>query len=176
MFHGGLTRIMEKSIFGFNIAFLKQVNSLMGDSNIEELEIEEGDSMYLRISKEKPAAGKAEIPHPLPENTAQTTLDQAKAVNNAHEAPEKNPYDDESKYCKILSPVIGTFYEAPNPQSPPFVKRGDTVSKDTTVCIVEAMKIMNEIKAEIEGRIVEIFKSNGSPVHSGEAMFLIELK
>ncbi len=169
---------MEKDICGFNITFLKQVNNLMMDSNIQELEIEEGDSLYLRISKKKSVIDKSEYNgQPELQDIIQAPAEahQKPQVQTNQEKPVKSKYDDETKYYRIKSPVIGTFYEAPAPQSPPYVKPGDTVSKDTTVCIVEAMKIMNEIKADVQGRIVEIFKSNGSPVQSGEALYLIEL-
>lgn len=169
---------MEKNICGFNITFLKQVNNLMEDSNIQELEMEEGDSLYLRISKKKPvqtarqefysrSSGEADFQAEAP-----VIKEEAKA---APEIPAVSQYDDETRYFKIKSPVIGTFYESPTPQSPPYVRPGDKVSKDTTVCIVEAMKIMNEIKADARGKIIEIFKANGSPVQSGEPLYLIEL-
>jgi acetyl-CoA carboxylase biotin carboxyl carrier protein len=169
---------MEKNICGFNITFLKQVNNLMEDSNIQELEMEEGDSLYLRISKKKPVqtARMEYSSRPTDETGFQEEAQAAKEAAGA--VPVINAvskYDDESKYYKIKSPVIGTFYESPTPQSPPYVKTGDKVSADTTVCIVEAMKIMNEIKADTQGKIIEVYKANGSPVLSGEPLYLIEL-
>ena len=71
----------------------------------------------------------------------------------------------------IESPIVGTFYAAPSPDSPTFVKVGDTVSEDTTLCIVEAMKVMNEIKAEVSGEITEILVEDGSPVEFGQPLF-----
>ena len=74
----------------------------------------------------------------------------------------------------IDSPIVGTFYTSPNPESGPFVKVGDTVTEDTVVCIVEAMKVMNEIKAETTGTIVEVCSSNGQAVEFGQPLFKIK--
>ena len=74
----------------------------------------------------------------------------------------------------IDSPMVGTFYRAPSPESPPFVNVGDRVSPDTVLCIIEAMKVMNEIKAETEGVITEVLAENGKPVQFGEPMFRME--
>lgn len=76
---------------------------------------------------------------------------------------------------EITSPMVGTFYTSEKPDSPPFVKPGDQVTADTTVCIIEAMKVFNEIKAESQGEIVEILVENGTPVQFGEPLFLIKL-
>jgi acetyl-CoA carboxylase biotin carboxyl carrier protein len=149
----------------------------MEDSNIQELEMEEGDSLYLRISRKKPVqtAGQEFYSRASGEDFQAAAPVIRKEDKAAPEIPAESQYDDETRYCKIKSPVIGTFYESPTPQSPPYVRPGDKVSKDTTVCIVEAMKIMNEIKADAQGKIIEIFKTNGSPVLSGEPLYLIEL-
>jgi acetyl-CoA carboxylase biotin carboxyl carrier protein len=75
---------------------------------------------------------------------------------------------------KIVSPMVGTFYSAPNPESGPFVKVGDKVGKDSVVCIVEAMKLFNEIEAEVSGEIVEILVESGQLVEYGQPMFLVK--
>lgn len=74
----------------------------------------------------------------------------------------------------VTSPFVGTFYRAPSPDAPPFVDLGDTVQKGQTLCIVEAMKLMNEIEAEVSGKIVEIYVENAQPVEFGEPLFRIE--
>lgn len=76
---------------------------------------------------------------------------------------------------EIKSPIVGTFYSAASPESPIFVKEGDKVTPDTVVCIVEAMKVMNEIKAEMSGTIKKVLVENGSPVQFGEPLFLVEV-
>jgi len=77
-------------------------------------------------------------------------------------------------YKEITSPMVGTFYTAPSPEAPAYVKVGDTVSEGTVICIVEAMKVMNEIKAEISGTVVEICAENGKPVQYGQPLFRIK--
>ena len=75
---------------------------------------------------------------------------------------------------EIKSPMVGTFYEAPSPESPAFVKVGQTVTPDTVVCIIEAMKVMNEVKAEVSGTIAEICAENGKPVQFGQPLFRLQ--
>jgi acetyl-CoA carboxylase biotin carboxyl carrier protein len=72
---------------------------------------------------------------------------------------------------EIPSPMVGTFYSSPSPESPPFVKVGQKVTPDTVVCIIEAMKVMNEIKAEVSGTVTEVAAENGQPVQFGQALF-----
>lgn len=93
--------------------------------------------------------------------------------------PEKTPPSEEKKeeidknMVEIKSPMVGTFYRAPSPESPPYVQVGDRVNPDTILCIVEAMKLMNEIKAELSGTILDILVENGQPVEYGQPMFKI---
>jgi len=76
---------------------------------------------------------------------------------------------------EIVAPMIGTFYAASAPDSPPFVDIGQEVTEEDTVCIIEAMKIMNEIKADVKGKIVKVLAENGKPVEFGQPLFLVEL-
>ena len=80
----------------------------------------------------------------------------------------------ESKYIEITSPIIGTFYRKPSPDKPVFVEVGDNVSPDTVVCMVEAMKLFNEIEAEVSGKIVKILLEDGTPVEFGQPLFLVD--
>ena len=90
-------------------------------------------------------------------------------------APAAAPAASESNnYKEITSPMVGTFYAAPSPEAPNYVKVGDTISEGTVVCIIEAMKVMNEIKAEVSGTIVEIAAENGKPVQFGQALFRLK--
>ena len=90
-------------------------------------------------------------------------------------AEEKKRLDEESEVGLhiITSPIVGTFYRSPNPESGPFVNEGDRVSKGKVLCIIEAMKLMNEIESEIDGTIVKIYPSNGQPVEYGEKLFAV---
>ena len=82
--------------------------------------------------------------------------------------------DDSSKYVQITSPMIGTFYRAANPESAPFAKVGDTVKAGQAVCIVEAMKLFNEIESDVNGTIVKVLVDNAQPVEYGQPLFLVD--
>jgi acetyl-CoA carboxylase biotin carboxyl carrier protein len=82
--------------------------------------------------------------------------------------------DDAGRYVKVESPIVGTFYRRPSPDAEPFVKEGDVVAKGDTLCIIEAMKLMNEIEATTAGRIVKVKSSEGQVVEFGECLFLID--
>jgi len=84
------------------------------------------------------------------------------------------PKEDSSKYVEVKAPIVGTFYRAPSPEAEPFVKEGDVVKKGQVLCIIEAMKLMNEIESEVAGVVRKILVSNGEPVEYGQALFLIE--
>ncbi len=75
---------------------------------------------------------------------------------------------------KLVAPMVGTFYQAPSPEADPYVSVGDTVEEETVVCIIEAMKVMNEIKAEMKGKVVEVLVNNGEAVEYGQPLFIIE--
>ena len=90
-------------------------------------------------------------------------------------APAAAPVAKEtSNFIEITSPMVGTFYSAPSPDSPPYVTVGQDVSEDTVVCLIEAMKVMNEIKAEIRGVVAEIVAENGKPVQFGQVLFRLK--
>jgi len=87
---------------------------------------------------------------------------------------EHTTKEDTSKYIEITSPIIGTFYRKPSPDKPVFIEVGDTVNADTIVCIVEAMKLFNEIESEVSGKIVKILVEDGTPVEFGQPLFLVD--
>ncbi|WP_428328337.1 acetyl-CoA carboxylase biotin carboxyl carrier protein [Mucilaginibacter sp.] len=89
-------------------------------------------------------------------------------------APAAQPVDDTSKYVTIKSPMIGTFYRSASPEKPLFVNVGDEIKTGSVLCIIEAMKLFNEIEAEISGRIVKILVDNASPVEYDQPLFLVE--
>jgi len=89
-------------------------------------------------------------------------------------APSKEPETAKSKYIEIKAPMVGTFYRAPAPDAPPFVEKGNTIEPGQVICIIEAMKLMNEIKSEVKGKVVDIQVENAQPVEFGHVLFLIE--
>lgn len=84
------------------------------------------------------------------------------------------PTEDAGKYVEVKSPMIGTFYRSPNPDSPPFVAVGDKIEKGQPVCIIEAMKLFNEIESEVSGTIVKVMVENASPVEYDQVLFLVD--
>jgi acetyl-CoA carboxylase biotin carboxyl carrier protein len=119
----------------------------------------------VKVVRGGPAAGPAVYVQPA---AAQAAPAPAAAPAAAGPAPAK-----ESRGIEIPSPMVGTFYRSPSPDASPYVEVGDRIGKDTPVCIVEAMKVMNEIKAEVDGEILEILVQNGEPVEFGQPLFLV---
>jgi acetyl-CoA carboxylase biotin carboxyl carrier protein len=103
----------------------------------------------------------------LPQQSAQTT-------ENIATAPKTENVASNPNHIEIKSPIVGTFYEAPAPGAEPFVREGDIVKKGKTLCIIEAMKIMNEIEAEFDCKIVKKVGVNAEPVEYGETIFIVE--
>ncbi len=104
---------------------------------------------------------------PMGTPVAQAPVETSKPV-------EDSTKEDTSKYIEITSPIIGTFYRKPSPDKPVFVEVGDIVSEDSIVCIVEAMKLFNEIESEVSGKIVKVLVEDGTPVEFGQPIFLVE--
>lgn len=98
----------------------------------------------------------------------------APAATPAAPATEAPKEADNSSYIEIKSPMVGTFYRSPSPDKPVYVKVGDVITKESVVCIVEAMKLFNEIEAEVSGKIVKILVDDASPVEYGQALFLVD--
>jgi acetyl-CoA carboxylase biotin carboxyl carrier protein len=146
---------------------LKALLRLMEGNDVEELEVEEG-GRRIRIRRRPgqvltPPA--AMIPAPPIATSGGATATPLPPTAAALEAAGLIPLE---------SPMVGTFYRAPAPGAEPYVKEGDVVHKGTVVCIIEAMKLMNEIESEVKGRIARIMVENGQPVEFGQTLFLIE--
>jgi acetyl-CoA carboxylase biotin carboxyl carrier protein len=113
-----------------------------------------------------PAQAPAPIPAPAPAS--------APAPAEAAPAPEASKADECPGCVEIRAPIVGTFYRAPAPDAPPYVKEGDRVEKGQVLCIIEAMKLMNEIESEVSGIVKKILVENGEPVEYGQPLFLIQ--
>ncbi|OEK05355.1 acetyl-CoA carboxylase biotin carboxyl carrier protein [Roseivirga misakiensis] len=132
----------------------------------EEFKIEVRRDAEATVVAAAPAAPVAAAPAPAPA---------APAPAAAPEAPAAKPAgEDTSKYVEIKSPMIGTFYRTPKPEDPPFVSVGDTVGNGDKVCIIEAMKLFNEIESEVSGTIVKVLVENASPVEYDQPLFLVD--
>lgn len=151
---------------------LKRLVQLMNENGLVELEIEqEGSRISLRKAGAYASApvylpGAAAPPPPSMGAAAATPLPEA-----AGGAPGPAPAGTRD----ILSPMVGTFYRRPSPDASPFVQVGDRLGKDTVVCIVEAMKLNNEIKAEFEGELLEVLAEDGEPVEFDQPLFRVKV-
>ena len=145
---------------------IKELIEFLVEKDIAEFELERGD-IKIRI-KRGPTAGAASYALPAPPSTA--LAPPAPAAAAAATAPSE---ESEEGFTIIKSPIVGTFYEASSPGSPAFVKEGDTVTVGQVLCLVEAMKLMNEIESEAAGQGAKILVSNGQPVEYGQPLFKI---
>lgn len=156
-----------------DIRKVKKLIELLDESGIAEIEITEGEES-VRISRHSssaamPAPVMAQAPAVLPAQPAAAPAPPAAAPQPALSVP-----DVEEDGHAVTAPMVGTFYGAPSPGSPPFVQVGDRVEEGDTLCIIEAMKMMNQIDAEIAGTIKSIRAQNGEPVEYGEILFVID--
>src|SRR5580700_829508 len=145
---------------------IKELIELLVEKDITEFELERGD-MKLHVKRGNSAAQIVQVAHPLP--VAMASAPSVPAPSSATAPPPAEAADADLFIVK--SPIVGTYYEAPSPGTPPFVKIGDTVKEGQVLCIIEAMKLMNEIEAEVSGVLVKAFISNGSPVEYGLPLF-----
>lgn len=141
---------------------IKDMINLMNDNSLTELEIEKEG---VRIKLRKGSSGVERAIEFIPPTPAAGGPEKSAAVTEKVET--KNTLD-------VKSPMVGTFYRAASPEAPPYVNMGDTISPGQVICIIEAMKLMNEIKAEVKGRIVDIQTDNAEPVEFGQVLFVIE--
>ena len=149
-----------------NLKEIKEILALMNDNNLNEIEIER-DGLKLKLKK---SAGNEVIMGP-PTHYAVESLPAPRAVPAA--APVAAA--ESSKNNKdIKSPMVGTFYRSPSPEAESFVEVGQTVEVGQVVCIVEAMKLMNEIKSEVRGKVTEVSVQNAEPVEFGQTLFVVE--
>ena len=146
---------------------LKAILRLMEGNDVEELEVEEG-GRRVRIRR-RPVPGRVSpsAPNPPPPAAVAGALGTSVLPPGAAAA-------EAAGQIPVESPMVGTFYRAPAPGAEPYVKEGDLVQEGTVICIIEAMKLMNEIESEVKGRIARILVENGQPVEFGQALFLIE--
>jgi acetyl-CoA carboxylase biotin carboxyl carrier protein len=152
----------------FDVRKVRKFIELMNEHDLSEIDLRQGDQRIrlrrgpemVTVAPPPPLQGVAPASPAVPASTGEK-----KSAETAV---------DESKTMVIRSPMVGTFYSAANPDSPPFVKIGDRVGPETTVCIIEAMKVFNEIPAECAGRIIAVLAQNGDPVEFNQPLFRVE--
>lgn len=148
-----------------DIRKVKKLIEMLEESSLAEIEIHEGEES-IRISRASSTATAAAVAMAAP----------IAAIAPAATAPASDTSEEASVPSghAVKSPMVGTFYSAPSPGAKPFVQVGDTVNEGDTLCIIEAMKMLNEIEADKTGVIKAVLKENGQPVEYGEALFVIE--
>jgi acetyl-CoA carboxylase biotin carboxyl carrier protein len=159
-----------------DINYLKRIIKLLDSSGVAELEIEE-EGTRLRLSKPRPklAAGIAPLSI-APQQIPQTVITEApaKAIEPETKGTITTDEPKSENIFEVKSPMVGTFYRAPSPDADPYVAVGSTVNPGTVLCIIEAMKLMNEIESEVPGKIVKILVENAQPVEYNQPLFHIE--
>ncbi len=140
-----------------------KIIDLLEERNLSEFELEIED-LKIKISRAPQKTNSQEMASAIPAAGA--------AQNSLALAQAESPKDEEGLHF-ITSPMVGTFYRSPDPSSPSFVEKGESVAKNQTLCIIEAMKLMNEIEADVEGTLEEIYIKNGKPVEYGQRLFAI---
>ena len=157
-----------------NLKELKELIEFLEEKNIAEFELERGDvKLRIRRAGEHSIANAQGEPRFYAVAPAQAPAPEigAAPVTTAPAAPVQ-PVAEEGLHM-VKSPIVGTFYEAPSPGAPPFVKAGDQVEVGQVLCIVEAMKLLNEIESDVAGEIVKKLASNGQPIEYGQDLFVI---
>jgi acetyl-CoA carboxylase biotin carboxyl carrier protein len=168
---------------------IRNLLDFIANSGLDEVELET-DDIKLKIKKNSaqeiqqniihstgapamPSDATALVSH-TPASPTQPTASAAPEQKEEDLSPKPASSGDKSQYVTIKSPMIGTFYQSPNPESGPFVQIGDKVSRGQTVCIIEAMKLFNEIESEQSGTVVEILVDDSSPVEFDQPLFLLD--
>jgi acetyl-CoA carboxylase biotin carboxyl carrier protein len=171
---GKRARAPQRPAASVNMDELRELISLLRDNGLAELELE-NEGFRVRLRRESAAAesSRASIAHhdaaPAPAPAP------APASGPAHPGTQATTAAAQDQDLHIISsPIVGTFYRSPSPTADPFVKIGSNVEQDSVVCIIEAMKLMNEIQAETSGEVVKIYVENGQPVEYGQPLFGIQ--
>lgn len=156
-----------------DLKYLQKVIKMLDSSNLAEIEIEE-EGTKLKLSKPRPKvfAGATQVIPQTQEMTVQTSQASApapdvKPAEKKEEVPSANLYE-------VRSPMVGTFYKSPSPDAEAYVKPGDSVKVGNVICIIEAMKLMNEIESEVSGKVVKVLVENGTAVEYDQPLMLIE--
>ena len=151
---------------------IKAIIDLMKKNDLAVFKLER-DGFKLELEVHRPSPSPVALAYP--QIATPSVYPAAPGVASARPSASGQAADQTTEsYKEIVSPMVGTFYRAPSPDSAPFVEVGQEVTEDTVVCIIEAMKVMNEIKAEVSGSILEILVENGTPVQFGQSLFRVK--
>jgi acetyl-CoA carboxylase biotin carboxyl carrier protein len=158
-----------------DLSLVKKLVKLLSESDVDEIEIEE-EGKKVRIAKHPHRVAPADwAVDPLRQQSSAPHVSiPVASMPNAPVATPTAPAPSKSNVAEIRSPIVGTFYRAPAPDSAPFVQVGSDVQPGTVLCIVEAMKLMNEIESDVAGKVSRVMVENGQPVEYDQVLFLVE--
>ena len=168
---GRRSRSTQRPAVSVNMEELRELISLLRENGLAELELE-NESIRVRLRRDSalPApASVGEVQQPAPASAPAPAPAPAGPTHPGTQATTAASQDQDLHI--ISSPIVGTFYRSPSPNADPFVKIGSNVEPESVVCIIEAMKLMNEIQAEATGEVVKIYVENGQPVEYGQPLF-----
>lgn len=159
-----------------DLNYIKKLIKLLNSSDINEIEIEE-EGTKIRVVKNKPQNEPLQVIGYTPQlihNAPQPVISSAENIQPEVEEKKESKSEAKENLIEVRSPIVGTFYGSPSPDADPYVRVGQKVGKGTILCIIEAMKLMNEIESEVSGTIAKILVENFQPVEYNHALFLIE--
>jgi acetyl-CoA carboxylase biotin carboxyl carrier protein len=157
----------------FKLSEIKELMKLMDQTSLHELEIENEGSRIL-IRKPSKTESVYVTSAAAPQHAFTPVLGAPISHSPAEASAEATPSESDAGLHRVVSPMVGTFYSSPSPGTAPFVSRGSKINDKTIVCIIEAMKLMNQIEAEVDGEIVDILVENGQLVEYGQPLFLVK--
>jgi acetyl-CoA carboxylase biotin carboxyl carrier protein len=158
----------------FDVRKIRRLVELMKEHDLSEIDLQQGE---VRIQLRRACGVAQPMVVAAPATIAAPALAHLPVGPPAPESAVAPPVEGKAAGIAVIkSPMVGTFYAAPDPDSPPFVKVGDHIGPETTVCIVEAMKVFNQIPAEIAGRIIAVLAENGSAVEFGQPLFKVDTR
>ncbi|GGG84588.1 acetyl-CoA carboxylase biotin carboxyl carrier protein [Staphylococcus pragensis] len=157
-----------------NFKEIKELIEILDQSSLTEINIEDNKGSVVNLKKQKETEIQYAQPQPSVVAPQPTASQPQSATQSAPSSNSESVSDVDDNYQTINAPMVGTFYKSPSPEEDAYVKVGDKVSDDSTVCILEAMKLFNEIQAEISGEIVEILVEDGQMVEYGQPLFKVK--
>ncbi len=150
----------------FDVDYIEKLAKIIADNSLTEISMEDGEQA-ITIRKDLPEVIQAVAPAVSQPAAAPVSAPAVPQASSSEQAPAK-------KGTPITSPMVGTFYKSPSPDAEPFVTVGQTIKQGDVVCIVEAMKLMNEIESDVAGKVVEICVDDGQPVEFGQVLMYVE--
>jgi len=160
-----------------DLRYVKKLVEMLDESSVDSIEISSDKGMKIRISKTPQQRGAVQVAAPMAmpallPAAAPAAVPSAESNSSGVEVPRLEPA--KSKFLEVKSPMVGTYYGAPEPGAKPYISVGDRISKGQILCIIEAMKIMNEIESEFDGVVKEILAQNAHPIEYGQVLFRID--